>query len=86
MKSKTEKRGQGLLWLGWAAFFVCLLSISPQLQSADPTIRGKGADETDNLASGIPGPADVIVNRVGYALGYDEKHEQAAWVVYRLTK
>lgn len=40
----------------------------------------------DNLASGIPGKADTIIDRPGYALGYIEKHEQPAWVVYKLTR
>ena len=39
----------------------------------------------DNLSLGIPGPADTIIDRPGYALGYIERHEQAAWVIYRLT-
>ena len=40
----------------------------------------------DNLALGVPGKADTIIDRPGYALGYIEYHEQPAWVVYRLTK
>ena len=39
----------------------------------------------DNLALGIPGKADCIVEREGYALGYIELHEQPAWVIYKLT-
>jgi len=39
----------------------------------------------DNLILGVPGPADTIINRPGYALGYIEAHEQAAWGIYRLT-
>ena len=39
----------------------------------------------DNLSLGIPGPADTVIDRPGYALGYDELHEQPAWVIYRLT-
>ena len=39
----------------------------------------------DNLTLGIPGPADTIIEREGYALGYIEKHEQPAWVQYVLT-
>lgn len=39
----------------------------------------------DNLTLGVPGPADTIVEREGYALGYIEKHEQPAWVQYVLT-
>lgn len=40
---------------------------------------------SDNLAFGIPGPADTIVDREGYALGYIEYHEQPAWVIYHMT-
>ena len=39
----------------------------------------------DNLDYGIP-KADSVVDRIGYALGYSEEHEQAAWVMYRLTR
>ena len=39
----------------------------------------------DNLTLGVPGPADTIIDRPGYALGYIEAHEQPAWVIYRLT-
>ena len=35
---------------------------------------------------GIPGPADCIIDREGYALGYIERHEQPAWVIYHMTK
>lgn len=38
----------------------------------------------DNLALGIPGK-DTLINRPGYALGYIEYHEQAAFVIYKLT-
>lgn len=44
------------------------------------------ASKYDNLALGVPGKADVIVDRVGYSLGYIEEHEQPAWVIYRMTK
>ena len=39
----------------------------------------------DNLTLGVPGPADTIIEREGYALGYIEEHEQAAWVQYIMT-
>ena len=39
----------------------------------------------DNLTLGVPGSADTIIDRPGYALGYIEAHEQAAWVIYKLT-
>lgn len=41
---------------------------------------------TDNLAFGAPGNADCIVEREGYALGYSDYHEQARWVIYRMTR
>ena len=40
----------------------------------------------DHLKLGVPGKADTIIDRPGYALGYIEYHEQPAWVIYRLTK
>ena len=39
----------------------------------------------DNLALGIPGKCDTLIDRPGYALGYIEYHEQAAFVIYKLT-
>ena len=40
----------------------------------------------DNLSFGVPGKADTIIDRPGYALGYIEYHEQPAWVIYVMTK
>ena len=40
---------------------------------------------SDNLDYGMPA-ADCVVDRTGYALGYSEEHEQAAWVMYRMTR
>ena len=37
---------------------------------------------SDNLDYGTPA-ADCVVDRAGYALGYSEEHEQAAWVQRR---
>ena len=39
----------------------------------------------DNLSYGVPGKADSIVEREGYALGCIEKHEQPAWGQYIMT-
>jgi len=50
---------------------------------ADPA---EDTPKYDNLALGIPGKADTIVDRPGYALGYIEYHEQPAWVIYKLTR
>lgn len=40
---------------------------------------------TDNLVFGVPGPADQVLDRDGYALGYSAIHRQPLWVTYRLT-
>lgn len=55
----------------------CFLAILPVLSENS---------SYDNLIFGIPGKADCIVDREGYALGYSEKHEQPLWVSYKLTK
>lgn len=40
----------------------------------------------DNLTVGIPSmDCDVILDRLGYALGYSETYEQPLWVTYKLT-
>ena len=61
-----------------AAFILCQIFVTSCQVPSDESCF-------DNLTLGIPGPADTIVDRPGYALGYIEYHEQAAWVVYRLT-
>ena len=48
--------------------------------------ESKITDKYDNLLLGVPGKADTVINRPGYALGYIESHEQAAWVIYKLTR
>ena len=40
---------------------------------------------SDNLALGVPGPADQVLDRDGYALGYSSSARQPLWVTYRLT-
>ena len=40
---------------------------------------------SDNLSVGIPSFSGQVVEREGYALGYSEEHEQAAWVQYHFT-
>ena len=47
---------------------------------------GEQDPQYDNLTYGIPGKADTIIERPGYALGYIEYHEQPAWVIYIMTK
>lgn len=48
--------------------------------------RGVASSRYGNLSFGIPGKADCIVDREGFALGYIEYHEQPAWVIYKLTQ
>ena len=40
---------------------------------------------SDNLSLGVPGKADQIIDREGYALGYDYDWKIPRWVTYRLT-
>ena len=47
---------------------------------------GEQEPQYDNLSFGVPGKADTIIERPGYALGYIEYHEQPAWVIYIMTK
>ena len=47
---------------------------------------GEQEIQYDNLSFGIPSKADTIIDRPGYALGYIERHEQAAWVIYIMTR
>ena len=37
-----------------------------------------------NLACGMPSPADLVLNREGFALGYSTRWRQALWVSYLL--
>ena len=54
----------------------------PGTKTVAYTIRNP---QFDNLSYGVPGAADSIIEREGYALGYIEKHEQPAWVQYIMT-
>ena len=40
----------------------------------------------DNLDLGVPSTNGQLVDRIGYAFLYSEKHEQPLWVSYKLTK
>ena len=57
-------------------------AITPPRKTVSYTIR---CPQFDNLNYGVPGAADAIIEREGYALGYIEKHEQPAWVQYIMT-
>ena len=72
-----------------------LLSVSArnveQKLAPMPTLVIKNQDDAaassyDNLSLGVPSwECDVILDRVGYALGYSERYEQPLWVSYKLT-
>ena len=44
------------------------------------------AEIANNLRLGLPSKEGQIINRQGYAFAYSEKHEQALWLTYELTK
>ena len=44
-----------------------------------------GAFASDNMDYGVSS-ADCVVDRIGYAFGYSEEHEQARLVMYRMTR
>ena len=52
----------------------------------DSCWAGEQDPQYDNLSFGIPGKADTIIDRPGYALGYSEYHEQVAWVIYIMIR
>lgn len=41
---------------------------------------------SDNLLLGVPGQTDYLIDREGYAVGYDTHHKQPRWVTYKLTR
>lgn len=51
----------------------------PVRENPPAIVRGR------HLAYGIPGSADYIIQREGYALGFSIRHKQAVWVSYELT-
>ena len=65
------------LWWNFLLLIYILFSLFG-LSAAEPP-------QYDNLALGIPGKCDTLIDRPGYALGYIEYHEQAAFVIYKLT-
>lgn len=56
--------------------------VPPSTKNVTYTVKNP---QFDNLSYGVPGAADSIIEREGYALGYIEKHEQPAWVQYIMT-
>lgn len=38
----------------------------------------------DNLSLGVPGKADVVIDREGFAVGFSNEKKQALWVIYKL--
>lgn len=59
-------------------------------KTPDPPVPIRSPEEAesspyDNLKLGVPGMADAVIDRRGYAFGYSEEFEQPRWVAYRLT-
>jgi len=63
--------------VGTAVLLLCLLLLGAQAARRP---------RYDNLALGVPGRADAVIEREGYALGYSRKYGQALWVIYRMTR
>lgn len=90
-KRKSNKRKSLILFLVVIVVLIAdyftggrlLQSLNLPYAGSTKTTSSEGID---NLLLGVPGPADTIINREGYALGYSEKHEQPAWVTYKLTR
>ena len=76
MEHRLKKR-KGTFFIKFIKLFITALLLPCYLSAQSP--------ETSHLAYGIPGKADTIVERPGYALGYIERHEQAAWVIYIIS-
>ena len=66
------------------SLFSCLIVFTTVLLQLF-SLSAKESSRYDNLSLGLPSQADTIIDRLGYALGYIEYHEQAAWVIYKLT-
>lgn len=77
MEQRLKKRKSTFLTT-FIKLFTAAVLLPLCLSAQDP--------ETRHLAYGIPGKADTIVKRTGYALGYIERYEQAAWVIYVISK
>ena len=67
-------------------FILVLTFLSVNYAAEHYVIYLEGNRTYDNLALGIPGTADQIVDREGYALGFMQKWKQPRWVTYKLTK
>ncbi len=81
-KSKKKTNGIGNIFSVIAIALLAVFFLSACSHIPQPSVESK----YDNLALGVLGKADTIVDREGYSLGYNELHEQAAWVVYHMTK
>lgn len=59
--------------------FLLLLFVALTLVAGEPP-------RYDNLTLGAPGEADIVIDRIGFALGYVDEHKQSAWVIYKMTR
>lgn len=72
----------------WSSILVfALLFAISSCSSSDNSSRSLARLDNDSL--GLPARNDAnfqVVDRLGFCLGYDEKHEQSSWVCYKLTR
>ena len=79
MEHRLKKR-KGTFFVTFIKLFIAALLLPLCLSAQSPERK------SSHLSYGIPGDADTIVERQGYALGYIERHEQSAWVIYVISK
>ncbi len=86
-------RFERLLWLrrlSWTVlaalgFLLAGTACVRQMPEPPPSAAPLFVPADPSLAFGVPGTADAVLKRTGYALGFSERHRQAVWVSYQLT-
>ena len=66
-------------------FLIIMIGIGKLVKRASSLETPPASCRYDNLLLGAPGKSDCLIDRSGYALGYSEEHEQALFVIYKLT-
>jgi endonuclease G len=66
--------------------FVYAISLTLILCGVGVSSGDISVGHVDNLDLGQPAINGQLINRIGYSLIYADKHEQAVWVSYKLTR
>ncbi len=82
--TKAKKRGKRLLVL--LSLIVALWLLSLVFAPTEEEYLQGGATYIADLELPAHDEGDVVVRHPGFALLYDEEHEQARWVAYHLTR